>query len=203
MKTGKHGRLVSWILTLALILGSFTAVQFPLQVSAAKKVTVKTAAEAIIKKKVKAKDSDKTKLKKLFKFCRNTYAYGRVYSIAQDQKKSGWKKDLKLFKSYALYMMSNKQGTCYHDAAAYAVLAKLATGLPVYIVVGETTAFTGNKQAHAWVEVKVGKTWYICDASVDRQKKTAYSFFLLKKTTKVKKQYYGSYKKATRLEVVF
>ena len=202
MKTGKHGRLVSWLLALVLILGSFAVIQAPLPAAAAKKAAVKQAADAIIKKKVKAKDSDKTKLKKLFKFCRNTYNYGRVYSIVQDQKKSGWKKDLKLFKSYALYMMSNKLGTCYHDAAAYAVLAKAATGLPVYIVVGETTAFTGQKQAHAWVEVKVGKTWYICDTSVDR-KKTAYSFFLLKKTTKVKKQYYGSYKKATRLEVVF
>ena len=202
MKTKKAGRWISRILAIALLAAGMTVLTAALPVSAAKKVTAAQAADAVIKKQVKTRDSNKTKLKKLFKFCRKTYKYGRVYTIGQDQKKAGWKKDLALFKSYALYMMSNKAGTCYHDAAAFAVLAKRATGLPVYIVVGETTAFTGNKQAHAWTEVKIGKIWYICDTSVDRQK-TAYSFFLLKKTTKVKKQYYNSYKKAVRLEVTF
>ena len=192
-------RILTLVLALVLAVGSLTVLGAPVQ--AAKTTTAEQAADAIIKNKVKKKDSAETKLKKLFKFCRKTYKYGRVYTIGADQKQTGWKKDLDLFKSYALHMMSQKMGTCYHDAAAFAVLAKRATDLPVYIVVGTTTAFTGKKQDHAWVEVKLGKTWYICDTSADRQKK-ALSFFMLKKS-EAKKKYYNRYKKATRLAVAF
>lgn len=76
---------------------------------------------------------------------------------------SGWEY------TYAKQMLTTRKGSCYHDAAAFAFLAKRATGLPVRICIGTSNAFnTKNWQAHGWVEIKVGNTWYTYDTNANR-----------------------------------
>ena len=52
-------------------------------------------------------------------------------------------------------MYTEKKGSCYHFAAAYAFLAEKATGYKVRIGVGKTNGFSGDLQNHAWTEVKI------------------------------------------------
>ncbi len=61
-------------------------------------------------------------------------------------------------------MLTRKQGSCFHYAAAFAFLAKRVTGYPVRIGWGESRLFAGRSwQQHAWAEVKIGGKWYIFD----------------------------------------
>ena len=113
-----------------------------------------TAADQIIKEKVTATDNTQ-KLKQLFDYMVSDYGYARVMKFTGA---SGW------YYNYAKDMFQNKKGSCYHYAAAYAVLAKRATGLPVRVCWGDSNAFNVNKwQKHGWVEIKIGSTWYTFD----------------------------------------
>lgn len=137
-------------------------------------------ANKIVSKKTKSSDSEKKKLKKLFKYTEKTYGYKRVTGF---QAYSGWEKD------YASQMYSEKNGSCYHFAAAYAFLAKKATGYEVRIGIGKTNGFTGNLQSHAWTEVKINSKWYICDTNMDKFAENSSRKYFLKKRDKLKKVY--------------
>lgn len=137
-------------------------------------------AEKIVGSKVKPSDSEKRKLKKLFKYVENTYDYKRTMDFkAYD----GWEKD------YALEMYSSKKGSCYHFAAAYAFLAKKATGYQVRIGVGKTDGFSGTLQSHAWTEVKINSKWFICDTNMDKYAEKSSGKYFLKKRNGLKKVY--------------
>lgn len=117
--------------------------------------TLLAKTDQIIKAAVSSKDSSTTKLKKLFNYVQKNYSYGRVMNFTG---KSGW------HYTYAKEIMTKKKGSCYHYAAAYAVLAKRATGLPVRICWGTSNAFNARRwQKHGWVEIKIGSTWYTFD----------------------------------------
>lgn len=151
---------------------------------------------AIVSKQVKKKDSKKTKLKKLFAYTTRKYAFQNVvmsgYFEKWDEEPAyeGWEQD------FALEMYSKKRGSCFHYAAAYAFLAKEATGCPVRIGLGKTKAFSGEKQDHAWVEVKIKKTWYVCDPTMESSlaKKAGDHFLKKRGSSKTRKLYlnYGS-----------
>lgn len=114
-----------------------------------------TKMDAIIKATVPSTAKDSTKLQKLFTYVRTKCSYARVIGFTG---KTGW------VNTYAKTMLYSKKGSCYHYAAAYAVLAKRATGLPVRVCWGTSNAFNTNKwQNHAWVEIKYGNTWYTFD----------------------------------------
>lgn len=112
--------------------------------------------KAIKAQKIIDATAKKTALKKLFTYCSgNDFGYARVIGFNGAK---GWEY------SYAKKMLSEKKGSCYHFAAAYAFLAKRATGYPVRICWGTSNAFnTSRWQNHAWVEIKVGSTWYTYD----------------------------------------
>ena len=68
--------------------------------------------------------------------------------------------------SYAKQTMLTGKGNCYGYASSFAVLAKRATGLPVRVCWGTSTAFNKSRsQLHGWTEIKIGSTWYIFDTN--------------------------------------
>lgn len=97
----------------------------------------------------------KAALKKLYDHMKN-YKYGRIMGQFGKGKSLG----------YAQQTMLTGKGNCYGYAAAFAVLAKRATGLPVRVCWGTSTAFNKNRaQLHGWTEIKLGNTWYVFDTN--------------------------------------
>ena len=139
-----------------------------------------TKVEKIVNKQVKPSASTKKKLKKLFTYVQKNYEYGRKTGF---EAYNGWASD------YALEMFSQKQGSCYHFAAAYAFLAKKATGCEVRIGVGQTNGFSGSLQPHAWTEVKIGSKWYICDPNMDKYAANSSKKYCVKKRNSLKSTY--------------
>ncbi len=142
---------------------------------------------------VKANDSAKKKLKKLFTYVRKEYDYGRKTGF---EAYGGWEKD------YAMEMYKDKKGSCYHFAAAYAFLAKKATGYNVRIGVGQTNGFSGSLQKHAWTEVKIGGKWYICDPNMDKYAADSSNKYYLKKRNNLKSTY-NNFEDTTYYNVAF
>lgn len=104
--------------------------------------------------------SKQAALKALFKYTERKFGYARTVGF---KAASGWGK------TYALEMFQKKKGSCYHFAAAYAYLAKEATGLPVRLCIGQTNGFNASRwQQHAWVEIKISGKWYIYDPNMDK-----------------------------------
>lgn len=136
--------------------------------------------EKIVKKNTKPSDSEKKKLKKLFKYVEKKYGYKRVTGF---ETYNGWAGD------YAIEMYTEKKGSCYHFAAAYAFLAEKATGYKVRIGVGKTNGFSGDLQNHAWTEVKINSKWYICDTNMDKYAENSSGKYFLKSRNKLKKVY--------------
>lgn len=134
----------------------------------------------IVDKTVDKKDTKEEKLEKLFTYTEDTYKYGRPTKAAGTK---GWEKE------FALEMYKKKKGSCYHFAAAYAFLAKKASGYTVRVAMGKTNGFSGNLQDHSWVEVKIGKKWYICDPNMDKFAEDSSGKYFLKERSKLKKTY--------------
>lgn len=127
---------------------------------AASKTTLEKKTEKIVKLQVKKGSSKQAALKALFKYTERKFGYARTVGF---KAASGWGK------TYALEMFQKKKGSCYHFAAAYAYLAKEATGLPVRLCIGQTNGFNASRwQQHAWVEIKISGKWYIYDPNMDK-----------------------------------
>lgn len=98
----------------------------------------------------------KAALNKLYTYTKKNYKYGRIYGTF------GKGKSL----SYAQQTMLTGKGNCYGFAASFAVLAKRATGLPVRVCWGTSTAFNKSRaQLHGWTEIKIGNKWYVFDTN--------------------------------------
>lgn len=98
----------------------------------------------------------KAALNKLYTYVKKNYKYGRVMG------QFGKGKSL----SYAKQTMLTGKGNCYGYASSFAVLAKRATGLPVRVCWGTSSAFNKSRsQLHGWTEIKIGSTWYIFDTN--------------------------------------
>ena len=157
----------------------------------AAKSSLEKASEKLVKKAVKKEKTQKKQLKKLFQYVEKNYGYARVMGFTD---KKGWEK------TYASEMISKKQGSCYHYAALYAFLAKKATGLPVKVCIGTTNGFNASRwQPHAWCEIKVGKTWYVFDANMDKFAAKSKGKYFMKSVKSMK----NTYKKSKAAEVKF
>ena len=146
--------------------------------STAEKLNTKVT--KIVDKNVKADDSAKKKLKKLFSYVEKKYDYSRKIGF---EPYSGWEKD------YALEMLEDGKGSCYHYADAYAFLAKKATGVSVRIGTGQTNGFSGSLQKHAWTEVKLNGKWYVCDTNLDKYGADSSKKYFFKKRNSLKSTY--------------
>lgn len=143
-------------------------------VPAQAKSALGTRTAKVVSQKTVKSDTKKTKLKKLFRYV-ETMNYQRKVGFRADK---GWEK------KYALEMLKKKKGSCYHYAAAYAFLAKKATGYPVRVCLGKTCGFNKSVwQPHAWCEVKIGGKWYICDANLDKFAADSSGKYYLKRST--------------------
>lgn len=155
--------------------------------AAAKSTKLEKTVTTIVGKQTKKKDNKKQKLKKLFNYTEKTYGYARLIKNGKPyvfKQTKGWEK------TYAVEMYSKKKGSCYHYASAYAFLAKKATGYPVRIGIGKTNGFNKNTiQPHAWAEIKIGSTWYICDPNMDKFAAKSSGKYYLKKRSSLKKTY--------------
>lgn len=182
-------KIVSLLLAVCIITVALT--QTTAAASAGNKLD--EAVTKIVDKQVKSKDSAKKKLKKLFTYVQKEYDYGRKTGF---EAYDGWEKD------YALEMFEDKKGSCYHYAAAYAFLAKKATGYSVRIGIGQTDGFSGNLQKHAWAEVKIGGKWYICDPNMDKYAADCSNKYCLKKRNNLKNTY-DKFKNTAYYEAAF
>ena len=174
-------KYIKQAVTLALVL---CIICTAMPVLAQSKLEIKTA--KIVNTKTRGVKDEQKKLKKLFKYV-ETFGYKRVVGFTA---KKGWEK------TYALEMLNSKKGSCYHYAAAYAFLAKKATGYQVRIRIGKTNGF--NKavwQDHAWCEIKIGGKWYVFDPNMDKFAANAKGRFYNKlSTSKAMKKVYKAKK---------
>ncbi|HCT92049.1 MAG TPA: hypothetical protein DF613_11830 [Lachnospiraceae bacterium] len=177
-KQGVYKRFTVFILAMVLMT---VCISGGVTVQAAPSLkSVKAQADKIIGKQVSKKDSKKQKLKKLFTYVEKNYDYKRTIGFKNEK---GWER------AYALEMFKGKKGSCYHFAAAYAFLAKRATGYKVRIGLGDTNGFSGKLQDHGWVEIKINSKWYICDPNMDKYAADSSGKYYLKERSKLKKTY--------------
>lgn len=181
-------RTTACVLAGAITLGVAAA---PAVTAEAAKSSLEKSAEKIVKKAVKKETNQKKQLRKLFNYVEKNYGYARVIGFKNAK---GWEK------TYAAEMIKKKQGSCYHYAALYAFLAKKATDLPVRICIGTTNGFNKSVwQSHAWCEIKIGKTWYVCDANMDKFAANSKGKYFLKSVSSMK----STYKKSKNVTVKF
>lgn len=122
---------------------------------------LKKSMDTVIKaQKFTKSTTSKQKLQKLFNYTKKQFKYKRYMGVPSAR---GWEYQ------FAKEMLQTKAGSCYHDAAAFAFLARRATGLPVRICVGTSNAFnTSVWQKHGWVEIKISGKWYTFDTNANR-----------------------------------
>ncbi|MDY5496558.1 MAG: transglutaminase domain-containing protein [Anaerobutyricum sp.] len=166
----------------------------PVNVQASTASSLKKKTKAVVKKVTKPEDTKAVKMKKLFVMLeKKQYGYKRTIGF---KAKKGWDK------SFALDLLKTKKGSCYGYAAAYGYLVKQATGYPVRVGVGKTNGFSGKLQPHAWTEVKINGTWYVCDSNMDKfAEKGSLKYFCQKRATL--KNTYNKYKKVKYTTVKF
>ena len=180
MDRNKMSRPLSvWLWGILLALLVLCAAPVRVQAANASASQIKKLADKVVKKQTKKiKKKDKAaRLEKLFRYADNKYKYKAVADkafIEASLKKKMGKTNLR---NAAYTMLKKKKGTCFHEAAALAWLIKRGTGYQVKVVIGTTDAFSGKEQAHAWVEVKVGGKWLICDSNLDRAKGKKLTWF--------------------------
>lgn len=143
-----------------------------------------TALDKLIKgRKITASTDKKAALKKLFNYMSGSkFGYKRAYGFKNT---SGWDAQ------YAQEMLSSKKGSCYHYAAAFAYVAKRATGYQTRICIGTSNAFNAKTwQAHAWVEIKIDGTWYSFDTNAARYSSLRKGQWYLQKSSSLKNKVY-------------
>lgn len=146
-----------------------------------------------ISKSLRTTSEKKAALKKLFNYGVKNWGYARApltFNAKNGWKPAGWQY------TFAKEMLVNKKGSCYHDAAAFALMAKRATGLPVRICLGTSKAY-GNWSAHGWVEIKIGSTWYSYDTNAAKYSKLRVGKWYQQKASSVNGKVYKVSKRIT------
>ncbi len=130
------------------------------EASEAEKTDFQETLNAVVLEQTAESDSSAAKLGRLFQYVEENYSYARKVGF---EAYDGWERD------YALEMLSDKAGSCYHFAALYAFLAKAATDCEVRICTGTTDGFSASSwQPHAWTEVEINGKWYAFDPNLDK-----------------------------------
>ena len=129
---------------------------------------------AIAVSQIASEDTAKEKLEKLFSYVEQTYT---AYDMQEFMIYAGWEQE------YASGLYTAKEGSSFHFAAGYALLAKKVTNYEVRIGVGRTNGFLSELPLnHAWTEIKINGKWYICDPYMDKLvEECSGKYFLLKR----------------------
>ena len=160
--------------------------------------TIKKEVSKVIKtNKITSSTSKSVALKKVFTYMttKNRYKYSRAPLGFKPNVQKNWERD------FAKQLLKNKRGSCYHYAAAYAYLAKKISKYPVRIGYGQAKVFSDKWQAHAWTEIKIGKTWYIYDANAQQFSKKRVGKWYQQKRTSMTKIYNLKTAKYTYVEI--
>lgn len=147
--------------------------------------------------KVKTDAQKKKDLELIFNYLTYKKANGSGrYGYEGDRTITGAKDvNASVYAAYAKKMLTSKKGSCYHYAAAYAFMAKRATGYPVRVCYGKSNFLNkGNKQPHGWVEIKIGKTWYVYDPMGARSASTRKIKWCGQKRSAMEGKYYWTEK---------
>ena len=149
--------------------------------------TLKKNLDKVIKaQKFTKKTTDTKKLQKLFNYTKKAFGYQRYMGVPSA---SGW------YTQFAKEMLQTKKGSCYHDAAAFAFLARRATGLPVRICVGTGKVFNSSVwQNHGWVEIKISGKWYTFDTNANRFSSLRKGKWFMQKRTSMEGKVYKTQK---------
>ncbi|MDO5135122.1 MAG: transglutaminase domain-containing protein [Eubacteriales bacterium] len=178
------------LLILGLVLGAL-----PVQAAATGKAdkALTTSVNKVLKGRRITSSTPKEKaLKKVFSYVKKCRYERAPLGFKPDTQKN-WETD------FAKKLLKSKRGSCYHYAAALAFLAKKATDYPVRIGYGQAKAFGSSWQPHAWVEIKIGRTWYTFDANADQFSKQREGKWYQQKRSSMKKIY--RYKTAKYINV--
>lgn len=74
-------------------------------------------------------------------------------------------------------MLTSNRGVCDHYSAAFVVMTR-ALGLESYFVAGQVRSKGGGYTGHAWVNIRIGGTYYVFDPQVQQNNAgTPYYFF--------------------------
>ncbi len=167
---------VCMFLLTAVCLCGFGASAQAAGVSASK---VKKQADKIIKKQTKkiSKKDKAARLERILQYADRSFAFAQRADRAFIEAARDHMLSDKNLRSAAYTMMKKRKGTCFHEAAALAYLIKRAAGCPTKMVIGQTDAFSGKKQSHAWVEAYVDGVWMVFDSNLDRTKGGAMNWF--------------------------
>lgn len=155
-------KMTALLLMLCIVLCAAPVQAASRTVKADKKLTAYVN-RAVKSSRVAKADSKKAALKKVFNYTAK-FGYGRAPMGFKPEKTKNWERE------FAKEMLRKKAGSCYHSAAAFAYLAKKTTNYPVRIGYGTAKAFSKKWSYHAWVEIKIGKTWYTFDPNAAAQK---------------------------------
>ncbi len=151
--------LLAVCLCLGPAAGSMNTIEVSAASSGADSKLLKKLDKTIKAAGVKADTGKDDALKLLYNYAKKKFGYARLMGFSGEK---GWESKL------ADEMLTKKNGSCYHYAAAYALLAKRATGYPVRICWGQAQLYEkGRWQPHAWVEIKIGGKWYTFDVNAE------------------------------------
>lgn len=180
-KNGLMKKLSVCLLVFALVL-SCVSVQAAPKKSKADKALKKAVTKVIKNRKIKSSTPKSKALKKVYSYVKKCKYERAPLGFKPDTQKN-WEKN------FAKYLLKSKKGSCYHYASAFAFLAKKATGYPVRIAYGQGKTFSSKWQPHAWVEIKIGKTWYTYDPNADQFSSLRKGKWYQQKRTSMKKIY--------------
>ena len=152
-------KLAVLVLVLCMVFGTLVPVSAATRTSKADK-QLQTAVTKVMKnRKITSSTSKTVALNRVFTYV-SKLKYGRAPLGFKPATTKKWEIN------FAMQMLKSRSGSCYHYAAALAFCAKKATGYPVRIGFGTSNFIKKtNWQPHAWVEVKIGRTWYVYDAN--------------------------------------
>ena len=149
------------------------------------KVTRKEIKQAVkfVRAHTKESWSAEKKLAACYKYLWKNYTYQRFYESPSASK----------MPSYANYMFKNKKGNCYRYAASLAYIARVI-GYDTKVVSGKISSTRGGMTPHGWTEIKMGDTWYIFDANMQRNFPTVDSYKKTEKTYPYRHEILDKYK---------
>ena len=162
---------------------------------------VRKQADKIIKKQTKkiSKKDKAARLDRILRYADGSYSYRPLADKPFIQASLEKQMSDKNLRSAAYTMLKKRKGTCFHEAAALAYLIRRATGYPTQMVIGQTDAFSGNMQPHAWVEALADGYWRVFDSNLDRAKGGSMAWFGI--PTDGSDQRYSHYKPVWRKDV--
>jgi hypothetical protein len=123
-----------------------------------KNVELDSLLTAEIKNIITAGMSHEEQLRAVYDYVMENYGYRGAANVETGT--TGWETDI------AIDMLKNKKGNCYSWAAAFTYLAQ-KIGYNASAIAGTATSPGGSVREHAWTEIVIDGTAYVCDPEIE------------------------------------